>query len=213
MWGNNSSNTALSAYPANGGLGFQDWTSAEQGTSESSGYFTGDSTEYSGGNINSSDNLCWGMYGSSNGGGVARAYRKTINPLEIGSTLRARITIQYRNGFKGAGFFANGEDVFMFQAAGDEYQYSTNGGSSWTTISPEWPYGSGQSVFEIVAARTGATNHEYRVTQVNTGNTVLVQRSSNNPVNEMQFFVGGTDGAGPSNLYLNFLSAYNPFRL
>jgi len=210
MWGNNSDNTALSADPANGGIGYQPWTSTEVGGVEA-GYFTGNSTQFGGGNVNSSDNLSWALYGSKVGNSSARAYRKLINPLEVGSSFRVKIAIRFRNGFKGAGFFANGANIFMFQAATDQYQYSTNGGTSWTNLG--WDYGTGESIFDVAAFRTGSNTHDFVVTQVNTAASVTVPVTNANVVDELHLFVGNTDGTGNDNLYVNFISAFNPFRL
>lgn len=213
MWDDNASGTALSSIPANGGIGFQTWTSSEAGGS-SAGYRTLDSTEYGGGNVNSSDGLSFAMFGTGFGNN-ARCYRKTINPLQIGSSFRVRLGIRFRNGFKGAGFFANGLNAFLFQAAatggGDQYQYSVDGGSNWTNLA--WPYGTGASTFEVTAYRVTTNRHDFVIRQENTGNIETATRNLGDPVDELHMFVGNTGSGGDNNLYFNFLSAYNPFRL
>jgi len=212
MWGNNSDNTALSAIPDNGGSGFQLWTSSESG-GVAAGYFTGDSTEFGGGNVNSADNLAWGMYGGV--GGIARAFRKTVNPLVEGGSLRVKCGIRFRNGFKGVGFLANGTRNLMFQATANEYQYSINGGASWTNLG--WDYGTGTSIFEVAIYLTniGGSDytHNWKIIQLNTAVSINGSFNISAPVDEAEFFVGETDGTGNDNLYVNFLSAFNPYRL
>lgn len=210
MWADNATQTALSADPANGGQGFLPWTSSEAG-GLAAGYRTLDSTEFNGGNVNSSDGLAFCMFGGGFGNN-ARCYRKTINPLEIGSSFRVRLGIRFLNGFKGAGFFAGGVNVFLFQGASNQFQFSTDGGFIFSNTG--WAYGSGNSTFEVTAYRTGTTSYEFVVIQENTGNKVSVPRTiTGSPVDELHVFVGNTDGTGNDNLYFNFLSAYNPYRL
>ena len=207
-WTNNSTDTALSAVPANGGTGFQAWTSSEVGGA-AAGYFLGSSTEFGGGNLNSVDGSSFGMYGQGSGNN-AYAYRKLINGLMVGGIWTCKIGINYRNGYKGVQFYKAGTPTFLFQAAADQYQYTTNF-STYTNTG--WVYGA-QSVFTVRAERTTSSNTAYTVSRDGApGDTFTVNVATNTDIDEVGFFVGNTTAAqNESNLYFNSLSAYNAYR-
>ena len=206
-WTNNSTDTALSAVPANGGTGFQAWTSSEAGGA-SAGYFLGSSSEYGGGSLNSIDGSSFGMYGQGTGNN-AYAYRKMLNGLMVGGIWTFKIAINYRNGYKGVQFYKSGTPTFLFQAAADQYQYTTDF-SNYTNTG--WAYGA-QSVFTVRAERTTVSNTAYTVSRDGSpGDTFTVNVGTNTDIDEVGFFVGNTSAEGQSNFYFNFLSAYNAYR-
>lgn len=212
-WTNNSTDTALSAVPDNGGIGFIAWTSSESGGA-SSGYFLGSSNEYDGGNINSSDfftasGTSFGMYGVGSGNN-AYAYRKILQGLMVGGFITFKIAIQFRNGAKGIRFFRNGTPTFYFQASNDDrYEYSLDG-STWTDTL--WGY-NGRSVFTVRAHRTSESNISYTVSRDGTADTFTVNSSTSTDIDEVAIFVENTNSGGQNNIYFNFLSAFNNYRL
>jgi len=205
-WGNNSTNTSLSADPESGGTGFQVWTSDETGGS-AAGFFTASSTQYGGGNVNSDDESAFGIYGVGSGN-VARCFRKIINPLMVGGNYSFKIAAQFRNGSKGINFYRLGNSLFSFRIAADKYEYSTN---LITYTDTGWTY-SGTSVFTVVATRTGENNIDFKVSRDGTADSITVSLSGLVNIDEAEFFVGSTESGGENNLYFNFLSAYNAYR-
>lgn len=205
-WGNNSTNTGLSAVPASGGTGFQAWTSDEVGGA-AVGFFTSNSTQFSGGNINSDDNNAFGMYGVGSGN-VARCFRKMINPLMVGGIFSVKFAAQFRNGRKGINVYRQGNGLFSFRIAGNKYEYSTNLITYNDTL---WSY-SGASVFTLKIERPGFNYIVFQVSRDGTSDNITVPLSGLVDVNEIEFFVGDTESGGQNNLYFNFLSAYNAYR-
>ena len=227
----NSGSTGLFAEPTNGGQGFKAWSASRtaDGTGSVTGYFLGTSTEYSGGNLNSDDNSCFGMYAIDIDNNPAttqtcNVVRELMSPLMIGGTLTFKIGIQYRNGFKGVVFKNGANDVFAFRAGllggGDAYQYATRvpgvGLGSYTDLG--WGYGTGDSIFTLAFNRTGTGTAQCFLRQTGTSannstNIQLNTGSDSTAIDRVEFFVANTSSGGQNNLYFNSLSAYNEWRL
>lgn len=218
-WTNNVVSGGLSAVPANGGIGFQPWTSFEQGDINVGQYFLASSVANNFGNVDSSNGLAFGMYAEGPGNTV-NVYRKMILGLMVGGYFTAKFATQFRNGSKGVVVLTNGTPRFNFDIGSDQYRYS----NTWTGTSfinftnTGWPYSS-TSVFTLSVQRPSENLCLFTVTRDadafdpiprNTG--PIIETSSTN-VNEIQFYTSQTDvgGGTPNNLFFNFLSAYNAY--
>jgi len=229
----NSGSTGLFAEPTNGGQGFKAWSASRTADAigNVTGYFLGTSTEYSGGNLNSDDNSCFGMYAIDTDNNPAttqtcNVVRELMSPLMIGGTLTFKLGIQYRNGFKGVVFKNGTKDLFAFRAGvlggGDAYQTAAGnaGGALGTYTNLGWGYGTGDSVFTLAYNRTGTNSARCFIrqtgTSANNSTTINIDPGSDSTaIDRVEFYVANTQfgGGGQNNLYFNSLSAYNEWRL
>jgi len=214
----NDPNGGLSAVPANGGTGFQSWTSSEQGDSTAGFYFLADSTGDGFGDVNSSNGRAFGMFASGTGNTV-NSYRKMILGLMVGGSFTVRFATQYRNGNKGVVILNSGTPVFNFDVGGpDQYRYSTTyTGSIFTSFTnTDWIY-SGTSVFTLSVHRPEAGVCTFTVlrdadgTDTTPRSTGPISINTNTDVDELQLYTSQTEVGSPNNLYFNFLSAYNAY--
>lgn len=232
-WQNTGTN-GLFAEPTNGGQGFKDWSAIRTADGSGgtppvgAGFYLGNSTLGGGGNLNSDDNSCFGMYGTGFVVPVTQAYsanatRELRSPLMIGGTFTFRLGIQFRNGFKGVVLKNGPTDIFAFRAGAlggvDAYQTAVNSGTVLDAYSNlNWGY-AGDSVFTIAYNRTGTSTAQVLVRQtsgsVNNVTTVNINAGSlSTAVDRAEFFVAGTTASGAVNdLFFNSLSAYNEWRL
>jgi len=210
-WTNNIDNTTLYSEPVNGGVGFQAWTALKTpGTN--SGYFLGSSTQYGGGNLDSPNGTSFGLYGN-NSGNNAYAYRKLIEPIMFGGRYSFKMGTQWRDGQKGFFCYSDGTPVLLFQAAGDRYEWTTD---FVTYNNTNWMY-SGTSVFTILIERknniSSVDSLFFTVQRDAPADSFTAERTTNLNFNEVGFFNQNTTGTGNNNLYFNFLSCYNAYRL
>jgi len=214
----NDVNGGLSAVPANGGTGFQAWTSSEQGDINVGQYFLGDSVGATFGNVNSLNDKAFGLYAAGTGN-TANVYRKMILGLMEGGSFTVKFATQFRNGNKGVIVLKSGTPVFNFDVGGpDQYRHSRNWtGSSFSSFTDTgWVYSS-TSVFTLSVTRPAVGETYFTVTREADATDPVVRTTgplvitNNTDVDEIQFYSSQTDPGTPNNLYFNFLSAYNAY--
>lgn len=213
----NTPSTGLSAVPANGGTGFLAWTSSKTATTNT-GYFRGNASGAGYANLNSTDGTAFGMYANPlNSFNSAYAYRKPINSLMNNGILSVTLGVNYRNGFKGVTFLKAGVPSFSFDISNDLYRYRFGGSldyrsGTWTNWSIAY---NASSVFRVTFQRVDpfATANIFRInTSDDTG--LLANNTVSRDIDEIRFYVDSTESSiVENNLYFNFLSAYNAFRL
>lgn len=221
-WQDNPSG-GLFADPTSGGIGFDNWTSSEQGTLTNAGYFTGQPFFNSSGglysNLASTDGNAFGMYGEL-AGNEARCFRKLLAPLALGGNFAVKLGMNYLNGYKGVIFRKSTTGpVFIFQGAGNAYQFNNNwNGSSWDPGSWQnapWLY-KADSVIFIQFDRITSNFANITMTRPNTPtrDQTTTNVTTNTDIDQIDFFIGGTDALPDieNNLYFNFLSAFTAYR-
>lgn len=227
-WSNNSTNSALSSVPSNGGVGYKSWTS-EKNTSLDSGYFLGVSQfvdPIMAPDINSPiHNRSFGIYG--HGISVnARAIRCFIDPLSaLGDEFTVLFTLNYRNGYKGIDL-KNKNDIriFAFQASEasfigdyDKYEWYNYNSNAWINLNypaeggvSNWDYKSGE-IYTLSARRINNTQTQFVVRR---GDGKSLANTVSDYISSVEFYIGETDNAlGENNLYFNFLTGSNTFKL
>jgi hypothetical protein len=229
-----SPSKSLSAVPANGGSGYLAWNTEltspfiAKSPSSQTGYalLNAENAGYS--NMNSPSNVCFSMYAyqPSNNNFYCNAFRKLIEPLQDGGFfLKVRLGINFTNGFKGVQFLSRRQPVFTFAAFGTASQrYNYRWGNNYEP----WDFSSGgvtggyfsvglgnyiqNSVFDITMLYSG--NLYATVKRGVYSNTFLAPQSTPKDVDEIRFFVAGTDNSNvENNLYFNSLSGFSIYRL
>jgi hypothetical protein len=145
-WTNDPSGIGLSAVPANGGTGWQAWTSYE--ASGAGGIYSAGPAYYNNAlgiypNLASGDTSCFRMYAPNVEMSVSRQLAMPLsegNGIDTG-VLTLKLGINFRHGEKGARFYTGGTLVAGFRAMTEfsttKYMgYDYNGG--WVDIS--YPY-------------------------------------------------------------------------
>lgn len=235
-WTNDPSGTGLLAVPANGGTGYQSWTSTETGGTE--GVYATDIPYYNSSlniypNLSSADTQCFRMWAPSIGG-VSRsvsANRKLYSPLSIGNgdttgTVSVRLGINFRNGEKGVMVLRNGTTVTGFRAA-DPFGYQIYNGhtSTWSTLnSITYPYYA-DSVFSIelyryqIVSTVFLTMQVYRINYEGDSTPIADYTPpasfGNTDIDELIFFCGGVDNTSSvyeNSLFFNYLTGYSAYR-
>lgn len=231
-WENNFANTGLYADPANGGIGFEDWTSSEGGTGSDNldaGFFSyypySTDTNVVLPGLSSLNTYCFGIYGKKDTNPSlyreARCFRNLKSPLMVGGDLVVTIGLNYRNGFKGVSFKntsdTGNEIKFRLQGASNDLQYYTpsDGTVNWNSV---FPYSINGQSFQIRFRRLTADDVSIRVALIGSSShqdiNIDTAGDGNLAVNQLEFFCGDTDRSPneQNNLYFNFLSSYNAWR-
>ena len=128
----------------NGGSGFAGWMTSDNndGSTLHAGYFIGDSTSGSSGNINTAGES-FGMYANP-ALAWANAERMFDASLGVGQTFSIRLAVNYRNGGKGIDLFGpagNGQKLWNFNVGnngGDDYYFEDKINSPGTKVSLGW---------------------------------------------------------------------------
>lgn len=226
MWGNNSSNTALSADPENGGAGFQSWTSQEEyslGNENNCGFYTTIPEFFNPGEgnlmfpqLSAIDGSCFAMYAHS--GTKAYARRKMKMPLSVGGFIEVSLGIAYRSGKKGVRFIDNTSTppvtTFSFYASDSDGGYILYTLEHGTKICTSIPY-TPNSTFDIRLDSDPFSIFKglflsYRINDTNNESEFL---SDTIKADEIEFFIENTDnGSNINNLYFNILTGYSAYR-
>jgi len=227
-WTNNTTNSALTSVPSSGGIGYKAWTS-QKTTSINSGFFLGLSQAIDpikAPDINSpAHNRSFGIYGH----GVilnARAIRSFLDPLTaVGDEFTVLFTVNYRNGYKGIEL-KNKDDVriFAFQVSEaafvgdyDKYEFFNYNSNTWISLNypaeggtSNWDYDSG-GIYTLSARKINTTQTQFLVKR-NDGKQAL--NTVADSISSVQFYIGDTDSdLGQNNLYFNFLTGTNIYRI
>ncbi|NOZ39619.1 MAG: hypothetical protein GXP24_05270, partial [Planctomycetes bacterium] len=172
-------------------------------TGGTSGQFIGDSKNLSGGSgadINVSGES-FGLFGGS--GSSATATRSLNGTLEVGQTFSLDLAVNFRNGAKGFNLFdASSTQLFNFNVGGDDYvvnSATTGTGSIGNAYSPD-------TSFNLSFLQTSATGGDWTITRTG-GVTDLDTGTYTGIAASFEFYVNGTDGGSPNDLFVNNLSA------
>lgn len=247
-WTNDQTSTppvSLSAVPPNGGEGFQPWNTGltiSKFASNQTGYALLNATTAGYTNLNSPSNICFSMYGHNAGSGSGStstyciASRKLIEPLQDGGFyLKAKLGVNFNNGYKGIQFLRQGASIFTFTVftppAGTQryfYRWANQilpwdlsvGGSTGGYSTLGWPYRA-DSIINVTLQYNSnliatlfreSYNPVYEKTtpQNLIPNTTLPGRE----IDEIRFFVTGTnDSSIQNNLFFNSLSGFSIYRI
>ena len=166
------------------------------------GNFLGDSTSGGSGDINTGGQS-FGLWGNPGGGNYINCYRKFAGgALSVGQIFSGKITINWRNGYKGIEILSGGQGILKIEGsnfgAGDDYGYSITN-SAFTSFGWGW---AGDSIFDVVIEQKGGNVLNVDITR----GTDNFNQDFTLPGNadEFQLYCGDTDASGDqNNLYAN----------
>ena len=182
---------------------FGPWTFTDEG--DNAGHFIGDSRSLNdsgtGGDINSTGNESWGMFGHT--GHEASAARSFDSGLAVGQTFSIDIAVNFRSGFKGLDLRQGSTAIFNFNIASDDYvvQFAATGnGSIGSTYSET-------TAFRLSFTQTSASGGSWTIARSG-GVTDLDSGTYTGVPDGFNLYIGDTVGGGlnENNLFANNLA-------
>ncbi len=187
------------SWSGNGGYGFGAWNLyIDGGTSSDAGHYLGNSTVNGHGNINSSDNRSFGMYG--NNSKYANAER-SLPYWGDGATFSIQLAVKWRNGNRGISLFnsngfAGGDEIWNFNI--NDAGYGSTG----------WGYHSDMVLnFDITQIGADLSINVTGTSLLDSWNASVNYVLTSKSLGGIRLYTGGGTGGneGERNLYVNNL--------
>ena len=196
-----------------GGSGLAGWTTSDNsdGSTLYAGYFIGDSTSGSLGNVNTAGES-FGLYANP-AGAWANAERMFDASLGVGQTFSIRLAVNFRNGDKGIDLFGpggNGQKLWNFNVGyngGDDYYFEDKINSPGTKVSLGLAY-EADSVFTLLFEQKAANVARVSIVRETVARGIEIPMFERDfalgtTVNGFGLYNSGTNSGDENNLYAN----------
>lgn len=188
----------------NGGNGFLGWNLvANGGTSESCGFFVGDSRSLGSGTtgINSASGKAFGLKARGQGTS-AEAYRSLPAPLQPRQSVSFDLAVNFRSGNKGVDLRTFGEEkrIFNFNVGADNYvvhESASGNGSVGDAYDAD-------TIFKITFTQTSDAGGDWKIERLG-GVSSVSKGTFEGRAGGLKFYAAGTDDSPENDLWINNL--------